>query len=64
MEAITISKQEYENLKKLTESARALNDFFLPKVNYGASFLDADALAALSDFSVEIGKAAGNEDNV
>ena len=64
MEAITISKQEYENLKKLAESARALNDFFLSKVNYGASFLDADALAALSDFSVEIGKAAGNEDNV
>ena len=64
MEAITISKQEYENLKKLAESARALNDFFLPKVNYGASFLDADALAALSDFSVEIGKAAENEDNV
>lgn len=64
MEAITISKHEYENLKKLAESACALNDFFLPKVNYGASFLDADALAALSDFSVEIGKAAGNEDNV
>lgn len=64
MEAITISKHEYENLKKLAESARALNDFFLPKVNYGASFLDADALVALSDFSIEIGKAAGNEDNV
>ena len=64
MEAITISKHEYENLKKLVESARALNDRFLPKVNYGASFLDADAMAALNDFSLEIRKAAENEDGL
>ena len=64
MEAITISKHEYENLKKLAESARALNDFFLPKVNYGASFLDSNALGALSDFSVEIRKATERENSL
>ncbi len=61
MEKVTISKKEYENLKKLVKSARDLNELFLPKVNYGASFLDAAALAALNDFSEKIRKAEEND---
>lgn len=61
MEKITISKKEYENLKELVKSARNLNELFLPKVNYGASSLDATAIAALNDFSRKIRKAEEND---
>lgn len=61
MEKITISKKEYENLKELVKSARDLNELFLPKVNYGASFLDAAALKALNEFSEKIRKAEEND---
>ena len=61
MEKVTISKKEYENLKELVKSAHNLNELFLPKVNYGASFLDAAAIAALNDFWEKKRKAEEND---
>ena len=60
MEKVTISKKEYENLKNIAESARALNDFFIPKINFGASFFDGKALEAFNNFSTEIKKETEN----
>lgn len=60
MEQVTISKQEYENLKSIAESARALNNVFIPKINFGASFFDATALEAFNDFCTGVKKETGN----
>ena len=40
----------------LEERALALSEHFLPKVNYGASFLDAKAIEAVNLFECEIEK--------
>ena len=40
----------------LEEKALALSDFFLPKVNYADSFLDAKAIEAVSLFELEVEK--------
>ena len=60
MEQVTISKQEYENLKSIAESARTLNNVFIPKINFRASFFDTTALEAFNDFCTDVKKETGN----
>lgn len=47
-------KQYIEHLEKLADASAELADVFLPCVNYGASFLNADAIAALNDFRMKL----------
>lgn len=49
-ETIEIKREEYEKLVKVATAAGTLSRRFLPKVNYGDSFLDADAIMALNEF--------------
>ena len=60
MEQVTISKQEYENLKSIAESARRLNNVFIPKINFGASFFNGTAIEAFNNFCVAVSKETGN----
>lgn len=49
-DVIEIDREEYEKFIKEATAASVLSSLFMPKVNYGASCLDADAIAALNEF--------------
>ncbi|MDO4247483.1 MAG: hypothetical protein Q4C79_00730 [Neisseria sp.] len=51
---------QYKRLKNLEAAALRLSKEYIPKVNHGASFMSANAFAALNDFECavrEIGEA-------
>nr|DAS18658.1 MAG TPA: hypothetical protein [Bacteriophage sp.] len=52
METITIPKENFDALLNLARTAVALNENFIPKINYGASAIPAKGLAALNEFGI------------
>lgn len=50
METITIPKENFDALLNLARTAVALNENFIPKINYGASFIPAEGFVALTEF--------------
>lgn len=49
-DVIEIDREGYEKLIKVATAASVLSSRFMPKVNYGASCLDADAIVAMNEF--------------
>lgn len=62
-ETIEIEHEEYEKLIKVATAACVLSSRFIPKVNYGASCLDADAIVAMNEFHQAI-RDFGNENGI
>lgn len=54
-ETIEIEREEYEKLINVATAAGVLSSRFMPKVNYGASCLDADAIVAMNGFIKRFG---------
>lgn len=52
METITIPKENFDALLNLARTAVALNENFIPKINYGASAIPAEGFAALNEFGM------------
>lgn len=52
METITIPKENFDALLNLARTAVALNENFIPKINYGASTIPAASFAALNEFGI------------
>lgn len=52
METITIPKENFDALLNLARTAVALNENFIPKINYGASTIPAAGFAALNEFGI------------
>ena len=52
MEIITIPKENFNALLNLARTAVALNENFIPKINYGASFIPAKGFVALTEFGM------------
>lgn len=52
METITIPKENFDALLNLARTAVALNENFIPKINYGASTISAAGFAALNEFGI------------
>ena len=49
-EQINISKQEYERLTHLAATAADLKKHFIPTINFAASCITAQGVAAWNDF--------------
>ena len=52
METITIPKENFDALLNLARTAVALNENFIPKINYGASTIPAAGFTALNEFGI------------
>ena len=52
METITIPKENFDALLNLARTAVALDENFIPKINYGASAIPAEGFAALNEFGM------------
>lgn len=53
---ITISQQEYERLTELAQAAADLSKHFIPTINFGASAMTGDGVAAWNDFEIALRK--------
>lgn len=51
-----LNLNNHQQLKEVAIAAKKLNDLFIPKINFGASFMDAKALEALNDFGTALRK--------
>lgn len=49
-----ISQEYEEELINLHDAAKDLQRHFLPSVNYGASAISADGVAALNEFNITL----------
>ena len=52
METITIPKENLDALLNLARTAVALNENFIPKINYGTSAIPAKSFDALNKFGM------------
>ncbi len=52
METITNPKENFDALHNSRRTAVALNENFIPKINYGASNIPAASFAAHNDFGI------------
>lgn len=57
MEQIQISITEYQSLCALKKAAVLLNTDFIPRINFGESFITAEAAVALNDFGIALREA-------
>lgn len=54
MQQVQISSAEHRRLLALKEAAARLNSDFIPKVNFGASCISAEAASVLNDFGIAL----------
>lgn len=50
----TVSVDYIEKLEALKDASIQLKEVFLPKVDYGKSFLSSEAIQALNEFNIKV----------
>ena len=51
-----LNLNNHQQLEELAIAAKKLNELFIPKINFGASFMDAKAIEALNNFGTALRK--------
>lgn len=51
-----LNLNNHQQLEELAIAAKKLNELFIPKINFGTSFMDAKAIEALNNFGTALRK--------